>query len=243
MPRFFTDTCSENGIFVISGDDARHIALSLRCAVGDTVTVCCDGRSYECELRSILPSRVEASILRELESKAELPFDVTVLVGNPKAGKLDLVVQKATELGASAIIPFLSERCVSRPDADSADKRRRRLEKIALEAAMQSGREVVPAIKSTVSFAEAVKIAADADIGLFAYEMNRDVQMRSVIKDKLGSARTVAILTGPEGGFSPAEAEYAKSAGLSLCGLGGRILRCETAPLYMLSALGYEAGM
>ena len=243
MPRFFAQSAPENGVFVISGDDARHIALSLRSAVGDAVTVCCDGASFECSLSSIAPTRVEARVVRELCERRELPFEVTLFAANPKAGKLDLVVQKATELGASVIVPFLSERCVSRPDADSAGKRRRRLEKIALESAMQSCREVVPKIEDTVSFADAVTMAARADIALFAYEEERGgVQMRAAVADRLKSARTVSVMTGPEGGFSPDEARLASDAGMTVCGLGRRILRCETAPLYMLSALGYEAG-
>ena len=242
MPRFFIKSPPDpDGIICIDGDDARHIALSLRCAVGEKITALFDGVVYDCELETIKPDRVTARVCGSAQDTAEMACRVTLFVANPKAGKLDLIVQKATELGVAKIVPFQSERCVSRPDPGSAEKRRRRLEKIALEAAKQCGRGVVPEIGDTVDFRCAVKMAAESDIGIIAYEKENAKTLRDVIAGKLGGGVTVAVMTGSEGGFSPAEAEAAASAGVVPCGLGGRILRCETAPLYVLAAISYES--
>lgn len=242
MPRFFTDCPpDEGGNILITGDDARHIALSLRSAVGEAITVCHDGVVYDCELTSVYPERVVTRVLTSRADTSEPPCRISLFVANPKGGKLDGVIQKATELGVARIVPFLSERCVSRPDPDSRGKRRAREEKIALEAAKQCGRGITPEVTELIGFDQAVREAVTADIALFAYEKEKERTLRDIIAGKLRAGMTVSVMTGSEGGFSPAEAEAAVSAGMIPCGLGERILRCETAPLYVLSAISYEA--
>ena len=242
MPRFFVNTPPDaDGNITVSGSDARHIALSLRCAVGERITVSCDGMVYECELSSVHPEQVSARVLTSRLDDAESPCRTRLYVANPKGGKLDGVIQKATELGVSEIIPFLSERCVSRPDPDSRGKKLVREERIALEAAKQCGRGIVPKVRMMTDFVSAVRDAAGADIALFAYEKENSVTLRDAVAGRLMPGVTVSVMTGPEGGFSPAEAKAAEDAGMILCGLGRRILRCETAPLYVLSAIAYEA--
>lgn len=242
MPRFFVDSPPDgDGIIEIAGDDARHIALSLRSPVGGSISVCCGGVVYECELLSVRPERVSAHVVSSREDRSELPCAVSLFVANPKKDKLESVIQKATELGARRIVPFLSERCVSRPDPASGAHRRARWERIALEAAKQCGRGAVPEVADIVDMRSAVAEAAAADVALFVYEGEKQRSLKEAIAGRLERGVTVSVMTGPEGGFSPAEARAAESAGMIPCGLGERILRCETAPVYVLSAISYEA--
>lgn len=241
MPRFFVSKPPEkDGIITVTGGDARHIALSLRTAVGEKLTLCCDGTVYECEAVSVRPDAVAARVISSSEDTSEPPCRIALYVANPKGDKLDAVVQKATELGAARIVPFLSERCVSRPDVGAREKRRARWEKIAAEAAKQCGRGSVPEIAEMTDLCSAVRDAARADLPLFVYENEKAKTLRDAIAGKLTRGASVSVMTGAEGGFSPAEADAAVNAGMSPCGLGNRILRCETAPLYVLSALSYE---
>ena len=157
-----------------------------------------------------------------------------------KADKLEHVIQKATELGATEIVAFPSSRCVSRPDEKSLAKKLERWQKIAASAAEQSGRGRIPSVLTVNSYREAVERAARSELPLFPYENERTVSLRAAI----GPAQfhTAAIMTGPEGGFSEDEVQLAEEAGMKICSLGPRILRCETAPLCALSAVLYAAG-
>ena len=240
MPRFFLDKAdiSDREATIIGGD-AFHIARSLRMAVGDEITVSDgEGAVYSCRLTDIKDERCVAEICEKIEAVGELPIPVSLYMGYPKGDKLEVVIQKAVELGAYEIIPFESSRCIKRPKADRAEKQMQRFQKIAEEAAKQCGRAILPRVRPTLSFAEMLKCAARADLSLFCYE---DESKRS-IKDLLESKdpRSIAVVVGSEGGFSPKEAEAITSAGAVAVGLGPRILRCETAPEYILSAISYR---
>ncbi len=242
MPRFFTESPpGGDGVIEIAGDDARHIALSLRAPVGGKISVCHDGVVYECELISVRPEHVSAKVISSFDDRSEPPCRISLYVANPKGDKLDGVIQKATELGACRIIPFLSERCISRPDPASREKRRVRSERIASEAAKQCGRGAVPEVAELTDINNATAEASRADIALFVYEKEKGKTLRDAIAGKLRRGMTVSVMTGPEGGFSPTEAAAAANAGMIPCGLGERILRCETAPLYVLSAISFES--
>lgn len=243
MPRFFINTKAEKSDTVtLTGEDARHIALSLRMAKGDTVIVSGpDGVEYECVLLDIHPDTVTAEVVFERVNLTEPPCRVTLYVALPKGDKLDLIIQKATELGVSRIVPFSSERCVVKPDKDSADKKLQRRRRIAEEAAKQCGRGCIPEVAHPMRFADAVAEAAKADVPLFLYEGEGTVPLYPVLKAGLHPGATVSVMTGAEGGFSPSEVEAAVLAGMKSCGIGRRILRCETAPLYVLSAIAYES--
>lgn len=242
MPRFFTASPpSENGEIVLVGEDARHIALSLRMAKGDTVIVSGDGEEYDCILTDIHPEKVTVQVTDRRKNLSEPPVELRLYVALPKGDKLDLVIQKATELGVSSVIPFVSERCVARPDPKSEEKKLSRRQRIAEEAAKQCGRGIIPKIYPTVSYASAVKEASGADLPLFCYEKEETAPLYPILKEKLRRGITVSVMTGAEGGFSSGEAEAATSAGMITCGLGRRILRCETAPLYVLSVVAYES--
>ena len=158
----------------------------------------------------------------------------------PKADKLEHVIQKATELGAYEIVAFPSARCVSRPDEKSLQKKLERWQKIAASAAEQSGRGRIPAVLTAGSYAEALERAAQADKALLFYENEQSTTLKMALQE--GPYSTVSLLTGPEGGLEEKEVQQALQAGLRVCTLGKRILRCETAPLCALSAVMYDAG-
>jgi len=158
----------------------------------------------------------------------------------PKADKLEHVIQKATELGAYEIVAFPSARCVSKPDEKSLKKKLERWQKIAASAAEQSGRGRIPQVRTLESYAQALQEAAKADKAILFYENERATTLRMALEEE--TFETISLLTGPEGGLELSEVEKAKDAGLQICTLGKRILRCETAPLCALSAVMYASG-
>ena len=241
MPRFFIskDNIDNDSLF-IEGDDARHIARSLRMAVGDEITVSNgEGTEYTASLTRIRDERAEASIISSRPSPTEPGVRITLFMAYPKGDKLETVVQKAVELGASRIVPFESSRCIKRPSSDKAEAKRTRLARIAHEAAKQCGRGIIPEVSLPISFTEAVAEAARADLPLFCYEDESGRSIKDVLEGAEGVS-TVSVTVGSEGGFSPEEARAAVDAGLISVGLGPRILRCETAPDYALSAISYR---
>ena len=249
MPRFFVRKDQiENGKLTVLGDDAHHISRSLRMAVGEKITVCdMQRREYECVLAEFLPDRVLANIVSEKQSDTEPPFFAHLYQALPKGDKLDSVIQKSVECGVGAITTFNSERCIAKEKGDEDNKLRRR-NKIALEAAKQSGRGTVPEVYATISFEKALEEASDADIKLFCYEGDGTVSLHRLLSEekarlsceKSSSIPKISILIGSEGGFSLAEVERAKAVGFTPVGLGKRILRTETAPLFVLGCLCYE---
>lgn len=243
MPKFFADSPpAENGEIVLCGEDARHIALALRMAKGEVIVVSgISGEEYECELTDIHPEKVTARIIKTGVNLSEMPVEVRLYVALPKGDKLDLIIQKATELGVSSVIPFTSERCIAKSDPGSEEKKLARRSRIAEEAAKQCGRGKIPEIRPTVNYKSALKDASLADLPLFFYEKDGTKPLYTVLKDRLRRGISVSIMTGSEGGFSPGEAEVAAESGMIMCGLGRRILRCETAPVYVLSAVAYES--
>ena len=248
MPRFFISKDAVSGdIITITGADAHHIARSLRMAVDDRVTVCdMDKIEYQCILRRITDTEVEAEILSSYASETEPWFLATVYQALPKGDKLDSIIQKAVECGVYAIVPFESDRCVVRVKPEAEEKKTERRCKIAAEAAKQSGRGILPEVKETVSFRKMLESAGEADVKLFCYEGEGTMPLGRVLPvdtmkkmNEEGRTPTVSIVIGSEGGFSLAEVEAAKQAGLTPIGLGKRILRTETAASFVLSALVY----
>jgi 16S rRNA (uracil1498-N3)-methyltransferase len=240
MPRFFTPSDGiADDVITIKGDDAHHIARSLRMAEGDEITVCdMHGFEHTCRLTRIRDEECECQILSSKKGETEPPVHITLYMAYPKGDKLETVVQKAVELGAAKIVPFESSRCIKRPKADKADKTTARLQRIAEEAAKQCGRSVLPVVTSAVDFKTAITSAATADLPLFCYEGDGTKPIRQILEEHPTSA-TVSVMVGCEGGFSLDEASAAIAAGLIPTGLGKRILRCETAPSYALSCISY----
>ena len=239
MTRFFVDPdVFDRDTMVLSGENAQH-AKVLRLKEGEIVLVC-DGQGQECVCRvSQTAPETVLSVEDRRSSVSEPVVDVSVYVAFPKADKLEHVIQKATELGAREIIAFPSSRCVSRPDEKSLKKKLERWQKIALSAAQQSGRGRIPQVLVLNSFSAALSRAAQSDRALLFYENEDAYTLKMALE---GSYRTVSLMVGPEGGLEEAEVSQAQEAGLKICSLGKRILRCETAPLCALSAVMYDAG-
>ena len=241
MPRFFLPEISAGSRFLtLTGEAAQH-AKVLRLRPGEAVTVC-DGRGtdYACTVSDVSPGQYSLVVHNEGPSGSEPKVLASVYMAFAKADKLEHVIQKATELGASEIVAFPSERCVSRPDEKSQGRKLERWQKIAASAAEQSGRGTIPQIRILPGFREAVARAAQADLPVFFYENEDAFTFHDAIA--AGDFRTCALMTGPEGGFSAAEVAEARAGGMKICTLGRRILRCETAPLCALSALMFACG-
>lgn len=241
MPRFFTQAGPADGRLLIEGEDARHITRVLRMKVGDELTLCDSaGSDFDCVIEEAGPDAVRCRVRSVFASAGEPDVQAVLFMALPKADKMDFIVQKAVELGAVRVVPFLSARCVSRPDEKSLRRKAERWRRIALEAAKQCGRGKAPEVAEPVSFDEAVRQAAQAETALFFYECERETPLRGVIGGR--ELRSVSLVIGPEGGFSLEEAEQARRGGLASVSLGRRILRCETAPLAALAAVMYESG-
>lgn len=238
MPRFFCENFSENAA-IITGDDARHISRSLRMKIGEELTVCnTKGTDYFCKITGIRENEVMLDVMESAKTVSEPSVEVTLFQCMPKSDKLETVVQKAVELGVNQIVPVISERCISRPDAKSVAKKRERLQKIANEAAKQSGRGVLPTVENALTFKECCSRLSDFDISILFYELGGEPLTELGIKD----CGRIAILIGPEGGFSKEEADTALKNGAKAATLGKRILRTETAPLAALTGIMLLSG-
>lgn len=241
MTRFFISPEElQSKQILLTGENANH-AKVLRLKAGEEVLVC-DGCGNECVcvVVQIGAKDVELEVRHRMESQSEAAVRVSVYVAFPKADKLEHVIQKATELGAYEIIAFPSSRCVSRPDEKSLGKKVERWQKIAASAAEQSGRGRIPRVLTLPSYAAALERAAQAEKAILFYENEQSTTLRMALEE--GEAKTFSLLTGPEGGLDMKEVEQAEKAGLRICTLGKRILRCETAPLCALSAVMYAVG-
>lgn len=242
MPRFFIDKSQieEDSLFIL-GDDARHIARSLRMAVGDEITVCDgEGAEYEACLSKIRDERCDANVISVSKSLREPKSKIKLFMAYPKSDKLETVIQKAVELGACEVIPFESSRCIKKPKADKAQERTARLSRIAEEAAKQCGRAILPTVAMPISFSEMINTAKAATLAIFCYEGSGTVSLKTLLDGFDEAPDTISVVVGCEGGFSPEEAKAAEDAGFKMANLGPRILRCETAPDYCLSSLSYK---
>lgn len=240
MARFFVDSqnISADEIY-ITGEDVKHISRVLRMRENDALTVCdkC-GNDYDCIIVNIGTDAVMAKILNKHKNNCEPPVNITIYQGLPKSDKMDYIVQKCTELGVCRIVPVQTGRVVSKPK--DIDKKISRWQKIAQEAAKQCGRGIVPKILPLMKFSDALNEIQSCDgINLMPYECEKDSRLKDAIAEK---KENINIIIGPEGGFDEAEADAAKACGIKQVTLGPRILRTETAPLAVVSALMYELG-
>lgn len=245
MQRYFVprDNWRDDRV-IITGEDAKHILKVMRMQDGDQI-ICSDngGRTSLCEIVELGGDTVEVLVLKDVETQAEMPVFVTIAQGLPKGDKLEYIVQKGTELGAVSFFPFAADRSVVKWDEKKAAKKQERLEKIAKEAAEQSHRSRVPEILKPGSFSDLLKMAEQYNIKIVAFEEEAKQQETSRFASVLHSASrkdSILCVIGPEGGISEKEAISLREHGFVLCGLGPRILRTETAPLYMLSAISYH---
>ena len=240
MPLFFLPNAEpEEGTLTLRAEDSHHIALSLRMTCGDEITVSNGlGTLFSCTLESLTPEQVRARVLSMAKSESEPPYRLTLYQAVPKSDKLELIIQKAVELGATEIVPFVSSFCVKRPHEDKWQKQSARLARIAEEAAKQCKRGLIPAVAPLLDYEEMLERASAAELPLFCYEGEGTEPLPACLPP--APPRSVSVVIGSEGGFSEKEAEAARARGMRLCGLGKRILRCETAPLFALSALSFQ---
>ena len=240
MYRFYVsaDQLAEKEVF-ISGGDVNHIKNVLRLEVGDWI-VACDGNGtdYVSRIQSICSDEVVASIEKVQPTGTELPVRITLFQGMPKKDKLELIIQKAVELGAYEVVPMATHRAVVKLDQKKEESKRKRWNAIAESAAKQSKRTVIPEVTKVFSFREAVTYAVKTyDVCLIPYECAEGMEQTRAILAKVQPGTSVAILIGPEGGFEESEIAYAQEKGVHPITLGHRILRTETAGLAVLSAL------
>ena len=236
MPRFFVSDLSGDTAHV-TGPDALHLAKVHRAKQGELFTLC-DGKGtdYTCEAQSVASDCVMFRVISSCPSASEPTVAITLYQALPKGDKLDFICEKAVELGVTRIVPVLTHRCVSRPDGKSFENKRVRYNRICFEAAKQSGRGIIPEVSPLLMFEEAVKEMAEADLPLLFYEKSEQ-PLKTLLSRPF---YTGAVMVGSEGGFEESEVEAARKAGIFSASLGPRILRCETAPLAVLSAILYE---
>ncbi len=240
MPRFFTEDFREGNSFaVISGEDAVHISKSLRMREGDPITLCNKkSTDFFGTVQSIDGKQVVVEITGSCPSASEPTVQVSLFQALPKGDKMDWIVQKSVELGVFQICPVITKRCISRPEKTAWERKRERFQKISYEAAKQCGRGIVPEMGELLTLEEAFQRMSCCDLPILFYEQSSR-PFAPILNCKWKSA---AVLVGSEGGFEPEEAEQAVQAGITDASLGSRILRCETAPLAVLSALMFQSG-
>lgn len=224
----------------IEGSDVNHIRNVLRMAPGEKITISSgeNGKEYFCEVREFLEDQIIAEILEQKEASSELPSKLALFQGLPKSDKMELIIQKAVELGAYEIVPMATHRAVVKLDQKKEESKRKRWNAISQSAAKQSKRTVIPKVTRVFSFREAVDYAAETyDVCLVPYECAEGMEQTRAILNSVQPGMSVAILIGPEGGFEESEIAYAREKGIRPITLGHRILRTETAGLAVLSSL------
>lgn len=242
MHQFFVEPENIQGNkIVITGEDVNHIKNVLRMKVGDEIAVSngVDGKEYRCGIVSI-----SEEVLCELrfvkEDGVELPSKITLFQGLPKADKMELIVQKAVELGVYEIVPVSMGRCIVKLDEKKQKSKISRWQGIAESAAKQSKRRIVPQVTSVMSMKEACKYASEMDVVLVPYELAEDMPKTRELIEAINPGQRIGFFIGPEGGFEEMEIALAMEAGAKLITLGKRILRTETAGFTVLSILMYH---
>ncbi|MGC7846207.1 16S rRNA (uracil(1498)-N(3))-methyltransferase [Desulforudis sp. 1088] len=228
---------------ILLGKDAAHLTRVLRLGPGAEVLVLDeDGRLFRSRIAGAAPGEVRLAILERVEGQGEPLLKITLVQGLAKGDKMDLVIQKATEVGISRIVPLASERAVVRLEAAKVEKRLERWRKIAVEAAEQCGRLRVPAVEQPLGLAASLKLAGPEDTVLFFWEEEKEQRLRDVLRQNIRPAGQIFLFIGPEGGFSAEEARMAADAGAFCVTLGPRVLRTETAGLIAAALVLYELG-
>ena len=240
MSRFFVTKKMINGSEItLSEEDSAHLARVLRAEVGEEITAIDEsGIEYAAEITEISKKTVKAKITDFKKSAAEPKISVTLFQGLPKGAKMELIIQKCVEIGIDKIVPVSTARAVVKLNEEKGAGKEKRWNKIAEEAAKQSGRGKIPKVTAPISFDEAVKSANDFDMAIMPYELHEKADFKSYLRSH--NPKSIAVYIGPEGGFEESEAELAKEQGIYPVSLGKRILRTETAPLSVLSVLMYE---
>ena len=226
---------------LLDGPAAHHMIHVLRAHPGEKAEISDSrGRIYDCTLIGIREDGAMLSVDREIQKNRELPSRITLYQGLPKGDKMSLIIQKAVELGVGRIAPVIMERSVARPDRKSAAHKLQRWQKIAASAAEQCGRAVIPEVLPVRAFDEVLGEAAEADRFLLPYECAEGMERTRSLFSDLPAAGEIAVMIGPEGGYTPQEIESAEKAGAMIMTLGNRILRAETAAITALSWIVFQ---
>ena len=238
MPRFFIDkTQIHDATVILTGEAAQHISLSLRMAVGEMLTLCDgEGLDYTAKIVSLSRDAVTLTVESSAKSLSEPPYRIRLYQCLPKGDKLETVIQKAVECGVSEIVPVQSSRCIVKWKADDAKKKLVRYNRIAEEAAKQSGRGRIPTVLMPMNYKDALTEMAKDSLAFLCYENEEGKTLPALLRT-LTLPDTVSFLVGPEGGLSPEEVDIAREMGVFSLSLGERILRTETAAPFVLAIL------
>ncbi|MBF1057367.1 MAG: 16S rRNA (uracil(1498)-N(3))-methyltransferase [Peptostreptococcus sp.] len=253
MDRFFVEPEHLNlddKTLYIDGEDVKHISKVLRYGQGDEIEVCdSNGHEYICRIESVDKTRIDLSIVDEVDINRESRIRVSLYQGVPKSTKMDIILQKLTEAGVDEIVLVNTKRSVVNIKGDKADKKFDRWERIIYEAAKQSKRGLIPKLRGILSFKEALEDMGKNDINICPYEVEKSLgikealqtgQVKKILENK-GEVR-VGIFIGPEGGFAEEENEMVKAAGIASVTMGPRIFRTETASIVATAITLYELG-
>lgn len=241
MHRFFVDSENiNNGKIQIDRADVKHIKNALRLEIGDEIEVCDKmGTDYRCKISKIEKEEVFCEVLETYKSKGESEIDISLFQGLPKSTKMELIVQKSTELGVKRIVPVEMERCVAKiTDKKKEAKKIERWTKIAEEAAKQSKRGIIPEVSEAMSFKDLIEHLQGEDMIIVPYESEEEIGLKTVLKSC--RSKKINIVIGPEGGFDESEIEALKEIGSHIVTLGPRILRTETAGFTTAALILYE---
>ena len=249
MPKFFVknNQINDNKVIIL-GEDVNHIKNVLRYKIDDDIEICDKDKekTYLCKILEIDNSKIICNILKKQDIQKEANIDITIFQGLPKAEKMELIIQKTTELGVREITPVKMERCVVKLDEKGENKKIERWQKIAEMAAKQSGRDTITKINNVININSICNLLSKYDIVLVAYENETETSsLRKEIENlkKLKKENLkIGIIIGPEGGFEVKEIDTLKKEGVKSISLGKRILRTETAPIVITSILMYELG-
>lgn len=242
MYRFYVEAdCISNDIITITGSDVNHIKNVLRLEKGDWIIACDgDGRDYVSRISEISSEYVRLGVEKVQETDTELNTKIVLFQGLPKKDKMELIIQKAVELGVSEIVPVAMKRCVVKLDSGKAGKKQERWQMIAEAAAKQSGRGIIPKVHKPVSLKEAFDIAGSLEYNMIPYELQDGIEKSREIVCEACSKSSVGIFIGPEGGYEQEEVEKAVELGIRPVTLGKRILRTETAGMALLSIMMFQ---
>lgn len=244
MHRFFMKQDQFDGQCFLMEDkeEVRHLTKALRVHIGEELEICIieTGVEWIAKVSVLGEDTVTLKAIRQSEIKRESPIHITLYQGLPKGDKMELIIQKTTELGIKTIVPVAMDRSIVKLKAKDGQKKQRRWQKIAYEAAKQSKRTAIPQVTCPVAFNDLEKSIKGHDLVIFLYENEQQVHLSDILKTS--SAKSIAIIIGPEGGYSEVEAQQLVAWGAHSTSLGPRILRTETAGLSCLSIIQYEMG-
>lgn len=248
MPKFFikNDQINDNKITIL-GEDVNHISNVLRMKIGDIIQIGNSetAQNFNAKIDAFEKGKIECSIEQELESEAESSIELTIFQGIPKSDKMELIIQKSTELGVRAIIPVDMERCISKINGKDEKKKIERWQKISEVAAKQSGRDIIPKIENVKKIKDICNLVDKYDLIIVPYEKAEGYSFKDAVEEQKQACNEngrIGIVIGPEGGFEQAEIDILKKSGAKVVTLGKRILRTETVALAMASVIMYELG-